>query len=124
MYVQIITDIARNMISFLSIDGVANFQDEVIADSLYKGILENVERHMTHEVLVEVALEIFIILSLNCEYIIASLLEIQFLCEISPLLAEMIQCLNDVDTLRMTVLIMKEHVTYSCKLIYVVCISS
>lgn len=43
----------------------ANFQETVIAHSLYKGILECVEKHISEEVLVEVALEIFIILSLN-----------------------------------------------------------
>ena len=48
---------------------IANFQDVVITHSLYKAILESVERHISDEVLVEVALEIFIILSLNSTYI-------------------------------------------------------
>ena len=42
-----------------------NFQEEVVAHSLYKGILENVEKHIRDEIIVEIALEIFIILSLN-----------------------------------------------------------
>ncbi len=45
----------------------ANFQEAVITHSFYKVILENVEKHITNEVLVEVAFEIFIILSLNSE---------------------------------------------------------
>ena len=43
----------------------ANFQEEVKAHSLCKSILENVERHISDEIIVEIALEIFIILSLN-----------------------------------------------------------
>lgn len=46
---------------------VANFQEAVITHSLSKVILENVEKHIGNEVLVEVAFEIFIILSLNSE---------------------------------------------------------
>ena len=44
---------------------LATFQEAVIAHSLYKAILEIVKRHIANEILIEVALEIFIILSLN-----------------------------------------------------------
>ena len=45
----------------------AKFQEAVMAHSLYKCILEKVEKNVSDEVIVEVALEIFIILSLNSE---------------------------------------------------------
>ncbi len=47
---------------------VANFQEAVITHSFYKAILESVEKHISNEVLVEVAFEIFIILSLNSKF--------------------------------------------------------
>jgi hypothetical protein len=46
-----------------------NFQKAVIDCSLHKPVLEAVERHSTHEILVESALEILIILTQNSEYI-------------------------------------------------------
>lgn len=45
----------------------AYFQKQVIAHSLYKAILENIEKYVSNEILVEVAFEIFIILLFNGE---------------------------------------------------------
>ncbi len=43
----------------------AKFQADVVTHSLYKGIVEAMNKHTSNEILIEVALEIFIILSLN-----------------------------------------------------------
>ena len=40
---------------------------------------------------------------------------INFVVSIYGCVADLIQCLNDVDTLGVTVSIMRKHVTYPCK---------
>ena len=86
--------------------------------SLHKPVLEAVERHSTHEILVESALEILIILTQNSEPVTTSYMTEYYSNDQSCMLycVELLQpVLNEADTLGATVSIMKTHVVSPCK---------
>ena len=89
--------------------------------SLHKPVLEAVERHSTHEILVESALEILIILTQNSEHIATHIIYIYIVGDsikksIAFVVLELLQpVLNEADALGATVSIMKTHVVSPCK---------
>ena len=98
---------------------IETFQKAVVDCSLHKPVLEAVERHSIHEILVESALEILIILTQNSESLFFKTQLYMYVHSLSIFnLPENLQpVLNEADALGATVSIMKKHVVSPCKLV-------
>ena len=93
------------------------FQKAVVDCSLHKPVLEAVERHSIHEILVESALEILIILTQNSESLFFKTQLYVHSLSIINLPENLQPVLNEADALGATVSIMKKHVVSPCKLV-------